>query len=137
MDAPSTAGLASNLKESIERIETFGLSSDVGIGDGTLPDVGVCSKVLDEGVARLCSLEFFCGSFVSFLADFPVLVYKAVGQGQLAEIFLLFSHVGGMSECLGAIGSLGRETMAVDLVRNVMGDGRDTTASRMAICRLV
>jgi hypothetical protein len=137
MSAPSTTGLASNLKESIERIETFSLSSNVGIGDGTLPDVGVCSKVLDERVARLCSLEFFCSSFISFLADFPVLVYKAVGQGQLAEIFLLFSHVGGMSECLGAIGGLGRETMAVDLVRNVMDDGRDTTASRMAICRLV
>ena len=79
-DAPSTARLASNLEEGIERIQTFGLRSNVGVGDSTLPYVGVCSKVLDEGVTRLRGLEFFCGSFIAFLTDLPVLVYEAIGQ---------------------------------------------------------
>jgi hypothetical protein len=122
--APGTASFASNLKEGIEGIETFGLSSNVGVGNSTLPDVGVCGKVLDEGVAGLCGLEFFCGSFIAFLADLPVLVYEAVGEGQLAEIFLLFSHVGGMFECLGAIDGESRETMGVDCVRNTKGEKR-------------
>ena len=85
------------------------MSSDVRVGYSAFPDVGVCSKVLDEGVARLCGLEFFCGSFICFLADLPVLVYEAVGQGQFAEIFLLFGHVGGMSECLDAVGSIEKQ----------------------------
>lgn len=135
-DAPGTARLASNFQEGIEGIETFGLCSNVGIGDSTLPDVGVCSKVLDEGITRLCSLELFCGSFIAFLTDLPVLVYEAVGQRQFAKIFLLFGHVGGMSECLGAAASGDRETMAADQVRNVMGDGRAATAGRMSLRRL-
>jgi len=79
-DAPSTARLASNFEEGIEGIQTFGLCSNVGVGDSTLPYVGVCSKVLDEGVTWLRGLEFFCGSFIAFLADLPVLVYEAIGQ---------------------------------------------------------
>jgi hypothetical protein len=129
--APSTASFASNLKEGIEGIETFGLSSNVGIGDSTLPDVGVCGKVLDEGVAGLCSLELFCGSFIAFLADLPVLVYEAVGEGQLAEIFLLFGHVGGMLECLGAIdGGTERQRLWTGCgIRRAKSDGRQGGAT--------
>jgi hypothetical protein len=92
--APCAAGPAGNLEKGIQGIETFGLGSDVGIGDGALPDVGVCDKVLDKGIMRLGRLELCGCCFIGLLAHLPVFVYEAIGQGQFAEIFLLFGHAG-------------------------------------------
>ncbi|KAG9954821.1 hypothetical protein KCU85_g491, partial [Aureobasidium melanogenum] len=107
--APSAARFASNFKESVQSIETFCLSSDVCVGDSALPDVGVGYEVLDEGVARLRRLEFFCSSFITLLAHLPVLVDKA---------------------CLNAVGSRSSGRAAVNRVRDVILVRRRSWSSR-------